>query len=238
MQDKPDELARQSGIGRRACQSRIKFLPIYFFPERWNFRALLSVFITREEEDTMPRRKTIFTQNGLYHVYNHGARQTNILTGDVDFRGLYSILHYYARELGIEVPVWCFMPNHYHWLVVQHGEIPVSKLPYHVFNVYSRCFNRIHDERGTLFESRFKVKPVTTPEYLAQLCLYIHANPVKAGLCDTPQDWPWSNIGECLLFPLHPVIASVFPNQKEYKKQLIHYCKNGMHDPADLSLAG
>ena len=90
----------------------------------------------------------------------------------------YAILEKYAQELDLEILVWCFMPNHYHWLVLQRGKHPALKLPYHVFNVY-QVVQQNHDERGTLFESRFKVKPVTTLDYLAQLCMYIHANPVK-----------------------------------------------------------
>jgi len=133
-------------------------------------------------------------------------------------------MEHYAQKLDLEVPVWCFMPNHYHWLVIQRGTTPALKLPYHVFNVYTRWFNKTHTDRGTLFESRFKVKPVTTRDYLAHLCLYIHANPVKAALCDSPHDWPWSNLGECLLFPPHPLLASVFPSQDAYREKLLAYC--------------
>ncbi len=177
-------------------------------------------------EDKMPPRKTSFIRGGIYHIYNHGARGANILRSQKDFCAAYAILEKYAQELDLEIPVWCFMPNHYHWLVVQRGPNPALKLPYHVFNVYTRWFNKNHDERGTLFESRFKVKPVTTPDYLAQLCMYIHANPVQAGLCDSPLDWQWSNLGEYLLFPPHPVIAPLFLDQQTYLGKLLEYCKN------------
>ena len=29
-------------------------------------------------------------------------------------------------------------------------------------------------------------------EYLASACTYVYENPVRAGLCERADDWPWS----------------------------------------------
>ena len=39
--------------------------------------------------------------------------------------------------------------------------------------------NKMYDRTGPLFESRFKRIPVIGEDYLSQLVLYIHCNPVK-----------------------------------------------------------
>jgi putative transposase len=31
------------------------------------------------------------------------------------------------------------------------------------------------------------------PRYVWEMIDYIHANPVRRGLCDRPEDWPWSS---------------------------------------------
>ena len=85
------------------------------------------------------------------------------------------------------------MPNHYHYLIRQEGEFPVSKFPQSIFGGYSRALQYRHDKIGTLFEGRYKAKHVSTETYLLQLCCYIHANPVKAGLVQQAEDWPYSD---------------------------------------------
>ncbi len=46
---------------------------------------------------------------------------------------------------------------------------------------------------GTLFEGRFRAKPIQTTGHLLHLCRYIHGNPVKDGLVAHPADWDYSN---------------------------------------------
>ena len=33
---------------------------------------------------------------------------------------------------------------------------------------------------------------IESEEYLFDACEYVAQNPVAAGLCDAPEDWPWS----------------------------------------------
>lgn len=85
------------------------------------------------------------------------------------------------------------MPNHYHFLLVQESDIPVSKFINVLFNTYTQSINRWHNRKGTLFEGRFKHILVDDDTYLMQLCRYIHLNPVKAGLVQSPGNWPYSD---------------------------------------------
>ncbi len=53
-----------------------------------------------------------------------------------------------------------------------------------------------YGKSGTLFEGPFKAKHISTGEYLIQLCCYIHANPVRAGLVQLAEDWPYSDCAD------------------------------------------
>ena len=57
---------------------------------------------------------------------------------------------------------------------------------------YARLFNTRHGRVGALFQSRFHATVVETEEHLETAAHYIAANPVRAGLCAHPDDWPWS----------------------------------------------
>lgn len=42
------------------------------------------------------------------------------------------------------------------------------------------------------FRGRFKAVVVQRESYLLELARYVVLNPVRAGMCALPQDWPWS----------------------------------------------
>lgn len=85
------------------------------------------------------------------------------------------------------------MPNHFHFLIRQESNASAGQLSQRVFNSYSKAYNKRYQHSGTLFEGPYRVKPVVDSSHLLQLCRYIHANPVKHGFVETPEDWPYSN---------------------------------------------
>ncbi len=88
------------------------------------------------------------------------------------------------------------MPNHYHFLLRQDGETPLSKFINLLFNAYVQAVNRQQKRSGTLFEGRYRMAIVDDWGQLIHLCRYIHYNPVKAGMVKFPQEWPYSNYAD------------------------------------------
>lgn len=68
----------------------------------------------------------------------------------------------------------------------------------HLFNAYAKYINEKYDRHGSLFQRPFKRKPVEDENYLRQVILYIHNNPVHHGFTHTPEDYPWSSYHTCL----------------------------------------
>ncbi|MCD6334967.1 MAG: transposase [Candidatus Latescibacteria bacterium] len=66
------------------------------------------------------------------------------------------------------------MPNHYHFLLRQDGEVSLSRFINVAFNVYVQALNKQLERKGTLFEGRFKHVLVDKDEYILYLCRYIH----------------------------------------------------------------
>ncbi len=69
---------------------------------------------------------------------------------------------------------YCLMPNHFHWLLRQDGNIPISQLVQKVCTSYAKYFNAKYERVGHIFQDRFKVVPVTTDAQLVWLSAYIH----------------------------------------------------------------
>ena len=43
-----------------------------------------------------------------------------------------------------------------------------------------------------MFSERFDARVIDSDEYLHDACAYVLHNPVKAGMCDRIDEWPWS----------------------------------------------
>ena len=86
----------------------------------------------------------------------------------------------------------CLMPNHFHLLI--ETPRPTLSVGMHRLNSgYAHYFNERHEWTGHLFERRFDSRLVETDEHMQEALSYIALNPVKAGLCDHPWEWPWSS---------------------------------------------
>jgi REP element-mobilizing transposase RayT len=144
----------------------------------------------------MPYRGDSFTQGQYYHIYNRGAGKGKIFFNDGNYQYLLRLVREGYQKHGATIIAYCLMPNHYHFLLRQDSDVPLSKFMQVLFNSYVQALNLQQERTGTLFEGRFKHKRVEKWEYLIVLCRYIHLNPVKAGLVTRPEDWVYSNYRE------------------------------------------
>jgi len=58
----------------------------------------------------------------------------------------------------------------------------------------TKRINRRRRDCRTLFQARFFDRALRTAREYKEKVEYIHLNPVKAGLVERPEDWPWSSI--------------------------------------------
>ena len=64
---------------------------------------------------------------------------------------------------------------------------------------------------------------MTAESHLRQLCRYIHANPVKDGLVNLPEEWPFSNYLEWIgqrqgTLVDHGFVEGLFGTAADYKE--------------------
>lgn len=147
----------------------------------------------------MPYRSTIFIQGNYYHVFGRGNEKKNIFLDYTDYERFLSRMKEYRIIHRISIICYCLMPNHYHILLKQDTNKPISSFIHRLTVSYSMYFNRRYDRVGHLFQGSFKATLVTKDEYLLHLSRYIHLNPQKiinstSGL----GYYPWSSYSEYL----------------------------------------
>jgi putative transposase len=58
---------------------------------------------------------------------------------------------------------------------------------------YAVNHNKRHARRGHRVGSKYLCVPVLSDEHLLTCYRYVMHNPVRAGLCERPESWPWSS---------------------------------------------
>jgi REP element-mobilizing transposase RayT len=90
--------------------------------------------------------------------------------------------------------------THYH-LLLRTPEPDLARGMQRLNGHYAQGFNRRHGGRGHVLESRYASVLVEHDAHLRWLFRYLAWNPVNAGLCDDPKDWPWSSYPRLLGLP-------------------------------------
>jgi REP element-mobilizing transposase RayT len=140
----------------------------------------------------MARPPRLQVAGGTFHVTTRGNRRQSIYHDDYDRRVFLILRDRIIQRLGWRLGAYCLMTNHFHLLI----ETPEPNLStgMHLLNGgYAKYFNERHALDGHLFERRFVSRLIETDDDLAGVMEYIAYNPVKAGLCAHPWQWPWSS---------------------------------------------
>ncbi len=91
-----------------------------------------------------------------------------------------------------ELWAWCVMANHVHALLTPRNEL--AKITQKLKGRTSFQINRLHGATGrTFWQGESYDHWARDDEEMLRIIHYIENNPVKAGLCNKPDDWPWSS---------------------------------------------
>lgn len=133
-----------------------------------------------------------FQKDSYYHVYNRGTRKQNIFIQKRDYERFLERLKEYKDKFEISILAYCLMPNHFHILLKQETDTPITFFMLRLGTSYAKYFNIKYDQVGSLFQGRFKTKLIDSDEYLLHVSRYIHRNPISTpgvGL----EFFPWSS---------------------------------------------
>jgi REP element-mobilizing transposase RayT len=143
----------------------------------------------------MSRKPRVHFPGALYHVIARGNRLQQIFLDDADYRLYLRFLKAYKVRYRFSLYAYTLMPNHLH-LLVEVGGTPLSRLMQSLQFRYTRNFNIKYRKWGHLFQSRYRAILCEKDSYFLELSAYIHLNPVRAGLVQGPEAYPWTSYSQ------------------------------------------
>jgi len=129
---------------------------------------------------------------GYYHVTTRGNGQQPIFLDDIDRMYLLTFLNRVVKRELWNCLAYCLMTSHYH-VVIDAPAATLSRGMKYLNGVYAQTFNGRHGRRGHVFGERYRLTSIESDDHLGEACRYVVCNPIRAGMCDHPRDWPWSS---------------------------------------------
>lgn len=140
----------------------------------------------------MARRPRVEFPGALYHVISRGNHGQNVFRAPADYGRYGHLLERYQTRYGFLLYAYVLMPTHVH-LLLETGAIPLSKIMQGLQQSYTLYFNRRYQVSGHLFQGRYNALLCQKDAYLLELVRYLHLNPVRARLVQTPEGYRWSS---------------------------------------------
>ena len=140
----------------------------------------------------MPRKPRTELADGVHHVFARGNNRQHIYFDDADRGSYLAMLAQTVASRQWRCLAFCLMDNHVHLLI----ETPLPNLASGMQWLHGRfaeLFNARHGRSGHVFQGRYGSVLLEAEAHLWTVVAYIARNPVNAGLCATPSDWPWSS---------------------------------------------
>jgi putative transposase len=177
----------------------------------------------------MPLRITPLVTGEYYHVFNRGINKQLIFLALRDYKRALCILEYYSyvtsirwskflmlsiaqrgvvwekikqeNKKRVNIICYCFMPNHFHFMLEQVVDNGISRFMSDFQNSYTRYFNTKRKGVGPLLQGQFKAVRIEDDSQLLHLSRYIHLNPYTSFVVKEESDllrFSWSSLQEYL----------------------------------------
>lgn len=172
----------------------------------------------------MPRRHRLFVPGFPQHVTQRGNNRQAIFKADKDRLRYLDFLIEASDKHACAVHCYVLMGNHVHFLMTPVSSESLAKTMQSVDMRYAQFFNKKYERTGGLWEGRYRSSLVDTDNYLQSCYRYIELNPVRAGLCASAAEYPWSShhnlafgAPDRLIVP-HHVYLDINPNDANARR--------------------
>lgn len=132
----------------------------------------------------------------ISHITQRAAGREPLFLEEDDYLTMLGLLKEGAETFRLTFYALCLMPNHIH-ILIEPKEQNLAEAMRSVYSRYAARFNRKYQRRGHLFGGPYRQAVCLDSTYLLTASVYIHLNPVRAGLSDSAQSYRWTS---CALY--------------------------------------
>ena len=114
-------------------------------------------------------------------------------------------ISFLRTRLRHRVHAYVLMPDHMHLVVTPREGGNVSQVMHSLKLYTARQIGALLGSKGGIWQARFYERTIRTRKDMEGALAYVHGNPVKAGLAESPEDYNWSSYRACVLGESTPI---------------------------------
>ncbi len=141
----------------------------------------------------MPRIPRMYLNTEYFHVIIQGINKSYIFDSPIDIKYYIKNMYDIKEKYNIEIIAYCIMNNHAHILIKSVAIMNLSNYMHDLNTRYGCYYNKKYKRVGYVFRDRYKAEGIYTENHLYSCIKYIYDNPVKAGICNNPEEYLYSN---------------------------------------------
>jgi putative transposase len=153
----------------------------------------------------MGRTARIIVPEMPHHVTARGNRCEAVFHDDEDRQVYLDLVIRYSARLNVAISAYCLMDNHIHLVATPKEETSLCDMMRAVQMNYATYFNRRDHITGKLWGDRYYSCVLDDLHFLAAV-RYVENNPVRAGMIDRAERYPWSSAAEHCGISTPPVL--------------------------------
>lgn len=143
----------------------------------------------------MGRPRRVAAGGIVYHALNRANRRARMFHKPGDYDAFLQIIGQGLERVPCRLLGLCLMPNHWHLVLWPHKDGDLSRLVGWITNTHVKRYREHYQDQigGHLYQGRFKSFPVQEDAHLLTVLRYVEANPLRCGLAERANQWPWSS---------------------------------------------
>jgi len=178
------------------------------------------------------RYRNLLKEETTFFVTSTIVKRYRAFQKESDYQILIENLKFYRNKFGYKLLGYVLMPSHYHLLVqMNNGKGELSKFQQdfkkitakkilekfqkednkEALQVFQEAAENLPRQNSKVWVSRFDDEVIRSEKWFSQKLNYIHQNPVKAGLVEKGENWPYSSARNYLLGD-HSLIEIDYPD--------------------------
>ncbi len=140
----------------------------------------------------MSRPLRIVVPGVPHHITQRGNRGQEVFFNGDDRQRYIVWLGECATKRGVKIWAYCLMPNHVHLVAVPASPNALGETLRDLQMRHAQRVNTDHGWEGHLWQGRYFSCPLDNA-HLWEAVRYVERNPLRAGLVEQAQDFPWSS---------------------------------------------
>jgi len=149
-----------------------------------------------------------------HQVTQRGNYEQTVFEEEADFRRYLAWLGEFSDRYHVEIWAYCLMRNHVHFICVPKAEDGLARTFNTLHMRYAQYFHGKKGLSGHLWKGRF-LSCILDDQSVFEEVRFIETNPVRAGIVERAETYPWSSARHHVLGEQDPVIKNSCFQKKE-----------------------